>query len=412
MKYYKSKCGYFYKEYGNGKKKRISLKDYKKFRKNDTKIGGSNPSLSQAEQNLINHHTVKHQIAKQVAEEMAIKEQIAINQQIANNHKLALQFPTNQSRINQVANNRKLALQIARNNGIPPNNGMPPNNGIPPNNGMPNQLPQSQMPQNQLPQNQLPQNQLPQSQRVRASVSVNNGNKLCIMRHSLRLDNELREINKVLLEQQVYYQKEIYNTPLANRRYTKPREMSIFNQADDRIQESMSVLKETGFKFGCIVTSPFTRCLQTTALVQKILNITSNNIFIDYNLREVDQALDQYPIIKKKYPTTKLKKIFNTNALYDKKLISSLGYRIDKYKKQSVNDIFNAKKKNFGNVLLITHGDIFNYYIQQIYMGNEGLGKGRLDEAGWGIFDCNNGICPPEGTALTIANHFYEKFFD
>ena len=37
MKVYKTKCGYFYKEYKNGKKKRISKEKYLKFKSSKIK---------------------------------------------------------------------------------------------------------------------------------------------------------------------------------------------------------------------------------------------------------------------------------------------------------------------------------------------------------------------------------------
>ena len=109
------------------------------------------------------------------------------------------------------------------------------------------------------------------------------------MRHSLRLDNAL---DKSVEEQQKYYKKKrSYNPPLENYKYTDPPLDFIENRADDKIRDSIEALKRTKIKFNCIVTSPFTRCLQTTELVKDLLRIDIQNVFINYNIREVDLQL-------------------------------------------------------------------------------------------------------------------------
>jgi len=219
------------------------------------------------------------------------------------------------------------------------------------------------------------------------------------MRHSLRLDNELD--NKSLEEEQKYSKdKTSYNPPLANYRYTDPPLDFIENRADDKIRDSIEALKRTKIKFNCIVTSPFTRCLQTTELVKDLLRIDIQNVFINYNIREVDLQLQKFDIFKEE------EGIFNTITPYDNLLIERLNYKIDDYKIQSVNDIFNDKKK-YGNVLLITHGDIFNGYIRKDE--GIGIGIGAIQEAGWGVFRCPNGKCPNAGTNDPIYNHEFEQ---
>lgn len=287
MKYYKSKGGYFYKEYKNNNKKRISQKEYYKLRKKDKQKGGSNPPFNL---NPLFRQTIYQPFLDNVGE----------------------------------------------------------------------------------------------------------GTNLCIMRHSLRLDNELDDLNRSLKLKQKYYSKNSYNTPLANQRYTDPQVDFIGNQADDKIRTSVEALQKTEIYFNCIVTSPFTRCLQTTELVKNILGINIENVFINFNLREVDTALQRYNNARNKD--------FDTIEPYDKEFISSLNYKIDKYKKQSVNEIFNDKKK-LGNVLLITHGDIFNEYIKK----EDGIGVGMLNETGWGNFYCLDGNCPEVGTTLPTHSHEYTQ---
>ena len=223
------------------------------------------------------------------------------------------------------------------------------------------------------------------------------GNTLCIMRHSLRLDNELDKIDESLKENQHYWKNKFnYNTPLANDENIVPQVpgFSLKTKANDRILESIERgLREHDFK--CIITSPFTRCLQTAEVVRIMLGIRPEDIFINYNLREADSALSRYVPIKYRGPE------WNTPEPYNQGLIAGIAKGgIESYVKQTVNDIFN-KYKHLGNVLFITHGDVYNEYAPKI-PGND-IGATRLEEAGWAIFQ------PPSNE---IVSHAGEGFFN
>ena len=210
--------------------------------------------------------------------------------------------------------------------------------------------------------------------------SMVSGNYLCIMRHSLRLDIELDKINKSIKEQMPYYiNGQNYNTPIAD------LEILEGNIGTKRIIESFRGFIHPAIKFSCIITSPFTRCLETTKIVAKLLGIPPTKIFINYNLKEVKSARDRY--------THSTGKDFNIITSYNEPLIAELGYKIEEYINQDINNIFSTKIK-LGNVLIVTHGDIFNRFIN---------GRGMLDEAGWAIFKCNTKSCDYN----IISSNFY-----
>jgi broad specificity phosphatase PhoE len=221
------------------------------------------------------------------------------------------------------------------------------------------------------------------------------GTQLGIMRHSLRLDNELDKYDKAATDQgeappnykenQNYWENGFnYNTPLANDINIEPpiEGVSLKDRATGRILLSIDRgLRNHDFK--CIITSPFTRCLQTAKIVGINLNIPPEKIFINYNLREDDTALALYKPVHK-VPD----KVWNTLQPYNQELIAEIAKgRIEPYVKQTVNEIFN-KYKYLGNVLLITHGDVYNKHGPTI-PGTD-IGATRLEEAGWAIFDPPN----------------------
>ena len=225
------------------------------------------------------------------------------------------------------------------------------------------------------------------------------GTTLGIMRHSLRLDNELDKSDPNYKENQNYWKNGFnYNTPLANDINIDPHieGVSLEDIATGRILLSIERgLRNRDFK--CIITSPFTRCLQTAKIVGINLNIPPEKIFINYNLREDDTALALYKPIKYSVPDP----VWNTLEPYDRELIAEIAKGgIEPYVEQTVNDIFN-NYKHLGNVLLITHGDVYNKYGPTI-PGTD-IGATRLEEAGWAIFE------PPDNE---ILSHAGEGFFE
>ena len=217
------------------------------------------------------------------------------------------------------------------------------------------------------------------------------GTKLGIMRHSFRLDNELSNVPRISERDQKYWIDGFnYNTPLANDQNIDPQVpgFSLKTKANDRILESI----ERGLynhDFKCIITSPFTRCLQTAEVVGVHLGIQPEKIFINYNLREDDSALLRYlPIDRVRDP------IWNTPEPYNQGLIAEIAKGgIEPYVKQTVDNIFN-KYKHLGNVLFITHGDVYNKHAPKI-PGTD-IGASSLEETGWAIFE------PPSN--MIVAN--------
>jgi hypothetical protein len=137
--------------------------------------------------------------------------------------------------------------------------------------------------------------------------------------------------------------------------------------------------------------------LQTAEVVRIMLGIRPEDIFINYNLREADSALSRYVPIKYIVPNP----IWNTSEPYDGELIAGIAKGgIESYDEQTVNNIFN-KYKHLGNVLFITHGDVYNEYAPKI-PGTD-IGATRLEEAGWAIFQ------PPSNE---IVSHAGEGFFN
>jgi hypothetical protein len=217
------------------------------------------------------------------------------------------------------------------------------------------------------------------------------GTKLGIMRHSFRLDNELSNVPRISERDQKYWIDGFnYNTPLANDQNIDPQVpgFSLKTKANDRILESI----ERGLynhDFKCIITSPFTRCLQTAEVVGVHLGIQPEKIFINYNLREDDSALLRYlPIDRVRDP------IWNTPEPYNQGLIAEIAKGgIEPYVNQTVDNIFN-KYKHLGNVLFITHGDVYNKHAPKI-PGTD-IGASSLEETGWAIFE------PPSN--MIVAN--------
>jgi broad specificity phosphatase PhoE len=166
------------------------------------------------------------------------------------------------------------------------------------------------------------------------------------------------------------------------------------NRATSRILLSIDGgLEDHDFK--CIITSPFTRCLQTAEVVRIMLGIRPEDIFINYNLREADSALSRYVPIKYRGPE------WNTPEPYNQGLIAEIAKGgIEPYVKQTVDNIFN-KYKHLGNVLFITHGDVYNEYAPKI--PETDIGASSLEEAGWAIFE------PPSNV---IVSHAGEGFFN
>jgi len=226
------------------------------------------------------------------------------------------------------------------------------------------------------------------------------GTRLGIMRHSLRLDNELDKYGPNHKVNQNYWKNGFnYNTPLANDKNIVPpiEGVSLKNKANDKILSSiLRGLIDHDFK--CIITSPFTRCLQTANIVGIMLGIPPENIFINYNLREADTALALYNPIKYEVPHP----VWDTLEPYNQELIAEIAKgRIEPYVKQTVNDIFN-NYKYLGNVLLITHGDVYNKHGPKILGTN--IGATRLEEAGWAIFQPpNNAIVHDAGDGFFEA---------
>ena len=169
------------------------------------------------------------------------------------------------------------------------------------------------------------------------------------------------------------------------------------NKANDKIVSSILGLIDQDFK--CIITSPFTRCLQTANTVGIMLGIPPENRFINYNLREADTALALYNPIKYKVPDP----VWNTLEPYNQELIAKIAKGgIEPYVKQEVNEIF-YKYKYLGNVLLITHGDVYNEYVPKIPGAN--IGATRLGEAGWAIFE------PPSNEIVSHAGEGFLRNF-
>ena len=221
------------------------------------------------------------------------------------------------------------------------------------------------------------------------------------MRHSFRLDNELSNVPRISERDQKYWIDGFnYNTPLANDQNIDPQVpgFSLKTKANDRILESI----ERGLynhDFKCIITSPCTRCLQTAEVVRIMLGIRPEDIFINYNLREADSALSQrkYDPIKYIVPGPE----WNTPEPYNQGLIAEIAKGgIEPYVNQTVDNIFN-KYKHLGNVLFITHGDVYNEYAPKI-PGTD-IGASSLEEAGWAIFQ------PPSNE---IVSHAVEGFFN
>jgi hypothetical protein len=215
---------------------------------------------------------------------------------------------------------------------------------------------------------------------------------LGIMRHSLRLDNELDKINNEYNKQQQYYIDEFsYNTPLANDKNIDPEIQGV--NLKDVATGKILVSIERGlrdYNFDCIITSPFTRCLQTAEIVRINLGIPKQNIYVNFNLREDDLALRG--INNKKYEVGDPR--WNDVEPYNGELIRNVaGGGIESYVKQTLDEIFN-KYKHLGNVLIITHGDIYNKYVPELF---EGVGSSKLEEAGWAIF------APPSKDILANA---------
>ena len=218
------------------------------------------------------------------------------------------------------------------------------------------------------------------------------GKYLGIMRHSLRLDNELDNINPGYNKNQQYYKHGFsYNTPLANDENMNPKihGVNLENKAMNRILTSIEMgLRD--YNFNCIITSPFTRCLQTAEIVRTNLKIPKQNIYVNFNLREDDLALGR--INSKKYEVGN--PIWDTVEPYDEGLIRNVAEGgIETYVKQTLDEIFD-KYKHLGNVLIITHGDIYNKYVPELF---EGVGTSKLEEAGWAIF------APPSKDILANA---------
>jgi broad specificity phosphatase PhoE len=220
------------------------------------------------------------------------------------------------------------------------------------------------------------------------------GTKLGIMRHSFRLDNELSNVPRISERDQKYWIDGFnYNTPLANDQNIDPQVpgFSLKTKANDRILESI----ERGLykhDFKCIITSPFTRCLQTAEVVRIMLGIRPEDIFINYNLREADSALEQRKYVPIKYIVPGPE--WNTPEPYNQGLIAEIAKGgIEPYVKQTVDNIFN-KYKHLGNVLFITHGDVYNEYAPKI--PETDIGASSLEEAGWVIFE------PPSN--MIVAN--------
>jgi len=178
---------------------------------------------------------------------------------------------------------------------------------------------------------------------AREPASARERQYLGIMRHSLRLDNELDIIDlEYNINQQYYKDGFSYDTPLANDKNMDPKihGVSLEDKATGRILLSI----ERGlrdYNFNCIITSPFKRCLQTAEIVRINLGIPKQNIYVNFNLREDDLALDR--IGNKKYKARN--KIWNTVKPYDEDLIINVAEGgIEPYVKQTLNDIFDKYK--------------------------------------------------------------------
>lgn len=231
---------------------------------------------------------------------------------------------------------------------------------------------------------------------VRAAGAAREGTYLCIMRHSLRLDEELDKINKEYIKTQEYYkQGYVYNTPLAMNSNMKPEIYGVDFTGKDAFRRLLLSIKDDlkkSYNFRCIITSPFTRCLQTADIVRQNLKIDRKNIYVNFNLREDDLAIarclseiEDKQNIKYKADAVVGDQIWNTLEPYDTKLIHKVAQGgIEPYVKQTLDEIFD-NYKYLGDVLIITHSDTYNRYVPEL-PGVPGVGSSKLEEAGWAIF--------------------------
>ena len=231
---------------------------------------------------------------------------------------------------------------------------------------------------------------------VRAAAgAARGGTFLCIMRHSLRLDTELNEEH--IKTQEYYKQGYVYDTPLAMDSNMNPKIDGVDFTGKDASRRIVLSIKDDlrSYNFRCIITSPFKRCLQTADIVRQNLKIDRKNIYVNFNLREDDNALawdlekikgiEDKKNIKYKAPDAG-DQIWNTLEPYDTKLIQKVAQGgIEPYVKQTLDEIFD-NYKYLGDVLIITHGDTYNRYVPELPWVPD-VGSSKLEEAGWAIFE-------------------------
>ena len=225
------------------------------------------------------------------------------------------------------------------------------------------------------------------------------------MRHSSRMDigngdNGLSTIDELANENMPYKKNGTsYDPPIFNFDLIPDEVLQILgrNKTIDtvrlnangtrKIKESFQNLqtfqRDQGVKFNCIVSSPFKRCIQTSIILAIMNDIPLENILINYSIREPDRVLVRYQ--------DSSGKDFDKSEPYDKLYIDKFKVLQTTASQLNYQGIINeivqkALSLNLGNVIIVTHGDIFGDFYS-----NAGIPLGIADVAGFGIFKFDGG---------------------